>query len=109
MNNLNSVLIEGFLQAAPELKTTEKGSPFAFFSMVSNRYYKNDDGTLAEQQTKINVVAFGKLADSIMELGTKDRGIRVVGRLGYLPDRKSLGIIAEHCEFRPMLSNTKEE
>jgi single-strand DNA-binding protein len=102
MNNLNSILLEGNLQKAPVMQTTKKGNPFTSFPMVSNRYYKTEDETIDQEETKLNVYAYGKLAEAIVENGLKGRGIRVVGRVGNSPDGKSLVIIAEHCEFRPM-------
>jgi len=44
MNNLNSTLIEGVLEKAPEYRVTSKGTAVATFTVISKRYYVNRSG-----------------------------------------------------------------
>jgi single-strand DNA-binding protein len=107
MNNLNSILIEGNLVRDPAFRSTAKGTSLCTFSLASNRYHKNDNGT--EQEVSFfDVEAWAKLAETCQSLGHKGRGVRVVGRLRQ--DRwndndgkphSKISIVAEHIEFRP--------
>ena len=116
MNDLNSILIEGKLVRDVNLKTTASGTAVCTFSMVSTRYYKQDDG-LQKEISYFDVQAWGKLAETCHQNGTKNRGVRVVGRIkqeswqdkdGNQKDK--IVIVAEHIEWRPVLkSNVKEE
>jgi single-strand DNA-binding protein len=107
MNNLNSVLIEGVLVKDPLSQLTEKGNPFCSFTIASSRFYKQDSG-IEKEVGFFDVEVWGKLAKSVLKLGHKDRGVRVVGRLkqhntvgeGGKPVSRIV-VVAEHVEFRP--------
>ena len=107
MNNLNSILIEGNLIRDPEFRTTTKGTAICKFSIATNRYYKQDNGT-EKEVSFFDVETWSKLAESVNRLANKGRGVRVVGRLkqerwndndGRAKSR--IVIVAEHVEFRP--------
>jgi single-strand DNA-binding protein len=113
MNHLNSVLIEGCLVREPLFRTTAKGTALCTFSIVTNRFYKQE-GNLERETSYFDVETWTKLAEKCKSFGHKGRGIRVVGRLKQSrwtdADGKSksrVSIIAEHIEFRPELK--KEE
>jgi single-strand DNA-binding protein len=107
MNNLNSILIEGNLVRDPLYRTTAKGTPLCTFSLASNRFFKQENGT-EKEVSFFDVESWSKLAESCRDMGHKGRGVRVVGRLKQ--DRWSdndgkarsrVSIVAEHIEFRP--------
>jgi single-strand DNA-binding protein len=107
MNNLNSVLVEGNLVKDPDLRTTPGGKNVCTFSVAVNRYHKKDEGYETEVSF-FDVECWEKLAETVMSLGHKGRGARVVGRLKQDrwtgTDEKNhsrIYIIAEHVEFRP--------
>jgi single-strand DNA-binding protein len=107
MNNLNSILIEGSMLAEPDFSTTSHGTPVCNFSLSSNRFYRKGDDTVREI-SHFDLQAWGKLAESVKNLGHKGRGIRVTGRLKQERwndkegnQRSKTVIVSEHIEFRP--------
>jgi single-strand DNA-binding protein len=107
MNNLNSILIEGNLVRDPEYRTTPKGTAVCKISLACNRFYKQD-GVMEKEVSFFDVETWGKLAETVNQLGHKGRGVRVVGRLKQDRWQNNEGktqtkvyIVAEHVEFRP--------
>ena len=110
MNNLNSVLIEGNLARAPELRYTPKGTPTCTLVLASNRSYRDPErhGERTEEVSFFEATTWGKLATVCHEHLQKGRGIRVVGRLKQERwedqdgnARAKVVIIAEQVEFQP--------
>ena len=106
MNNLNSVLIEGNFVRDPEYHTTTKGTAVCKFTVASNRFYRQDSN-LAKEVSYFEVESWGKIAESVNNLGRKGRGVRVVGRLKQERWQNKEGnavakviIVAEHVEYR---------
>ena len=115
MNNLNSVLVEGNLVRDPEYKTTTKGTALCKFTVASNRYFKQEDG-FEKEVSYFDVESWGKIADSVNNLGRKGRGVRVVGRLKQERwngnDGKAMSrvvIVADHVEYRPEFKKDNTE
>jgi single-strand DNA-binding protein len=107
MNNLNSILVEGNLVRDPEYRTTPKGTAVCKISLACSRFYKQD-GVMEKEVSFFDAESWGKLADTVNQLGKKGRGIRVVGRLKQDRWQNREGktqtkvyIVAEHVEFRP--------
>jgi single-strand DNA-binding protein len=107
MNNLNSILIEGNLTHDPEYRTTAKGTALCTFTVASNRYYKKND-SFEKEVGFFNVETWGKMATAHCNLGSKGRGVRVVGRLKQErwvgtdgKNHSRVVIQAEHIEWRP--------
>jgi len=107
MSNLNSILIEGNMVREPQYRTTSKGTPVCTFSLVSNRFFRHDNG-YEREVSFFDVETWAKLADTCNNLGKKGRGVRVVGRLKQDrwtgndgKPRSRISIVAEHVEFRP--------
>jgi single-strand DNA-binding protein len=113
MNSLNSILIEGNLVSDPEFFTTTSGTPVCNFALASNRFYRKGSETVREVSS-FNAEAWGKLAESVKNLGCKGRGLRIVGRLKQEQWEDNAGkrqsrvvIVSEHVEFRPVYRNTE--
>jgi single-strand DNA-binding protein len=114
MNNLNSILIEGNLVRDPVYKSTPKGTPVCTFSLASNRFYKQDSET-EKEVSFFEVETWSKLAENCHTLGSKGRGVRVVGRLKQQrwndtegnPQSKVM-IVAEHVEFKPVFNKDSD-
>jgi single-strand DNA-binding protein len=115
MNNLNSILIEGNLVRDAEYRTTSKGTPVCKFPIASNRFYKQE-GVMEKEVSFVDVESWGKLAESVNNLGRKGRGVRVVGRIKQERWQNNEGkamsriiIVAEHVEFRPEFKKDRTE
>ena len=104
MNNLNSVLIEGFVVSDPELSYTDKGDAACKFKVESHRSYKAEE-KLAEEVNYFDISTHIRLAEVCAEYLKKGRGVRVVGRLKQ--DGEKILIEAEHVEFKPQKEKQK--
>ena len=84
MNSLrNSVQLIGRLGQDPEVKTLDKGSKLAKFSLATSEGYSTKDGSKQEQTQWHNIVVFGNLAGVCEKYLKKGREIAVDGRLTY--------------------------
>lgn len=98
MNNLNSILFEGVVTPAEII--VDFGLKLTVFEIASNRYFKNQKtGETAKEVTKIEVVAYNRLAEICGNSVTHGKHVRVVGRIRQ--DKDMIRIVADHIEFRP--------
>jgi single-strand DNA-binding protein len=107
MNNLNSILLEGYLVKDPFFKTTPKGIHLCTFTIESTRYLRRDS-ELEKEVSYFDIETWEKSAENCYRQGKKGRGVRVVGRLRQDcwvgsdgKPRSCVVIVAEHVEFRP--------
>ena len=85
-NDLNSVLIEGTLLDDPK----ECKGDSCSFKIESLRH--------TEERLVITIVAYAKLAKTLLKIGKKGRKARCVGRI---TERKgNIRIVADHIEFK---------
>ena len=108
MNSLNSILLEGNLVKDPESKTLATGSQVCNFTLASDRFYRQNDGT-DKEVSYFDIEAWSKLGIACSQNLKKGRGVRVVGRLkqdrwtdGDGKMRSRVMIVAEHVEFKPL-------
>ena len=99
MNHLNSVLIEGHLDGTPNLTTPANSEAVCLFNLASMRFNKANS-QISKHISIFPVQTIGKLAESCAKNLTKDRGVRIVGRIEQ-NDGHELLIVAEHVEFKP--------
>lgn len=78
--NLNKTLIAGNLTRDPEKKALPSGSNVTNFSVAVNRVWYKDEQK-QEATEYINIVAFGKQADTIAQYFKKGSSIFVEGRM----------------------------
>ena len=116
MNQLNSLIIEGNITRKPEEKVTANGYKVCIIPIAVNRFYKNIKGDGVSEVSYFDIEVFGKMAENCLEKCEIGRGSRVVGRLKQNRwknnDGKShskISIIAEHIEFKKMLTHTENE
>jgi single-strand DNA-binding protein len=84
MNTLrNSVKLIGRLGQDPEVKTLDKGSKFAKFSLATSDHFTAKDGSKQEQTQWHNIVVFGNLAGICEKYLKKGKEIAIDGRLTY--------------------------
>ena len=107
--NLNKVFIVGNVTRDPEVRSMPSGSQVVSFGMATNRVWKDAQGQKKEEAEFHNIVAFGKLADTISRYVFKGSMILIEGRLKTSSwDDKSTGakrykteIIAETMQLGP--------
>jgi single-strand DNA-binding protein len=77
---MNIVNVIGNVTRDPEVMFTRSGMAKVKFSVASNSRYTSKDGEQKEATDYINVVAWGKLAESISEAVFKGTPVMVQGR-----------------------------
>ena len=76
----NKVIFIGNLTKDPELRYTPQGTPVASFRIAVNSRYKQSD-ELKSETLFIDIVVFGKQAESCSQYLSKGRSVLVEGRL----------------------------
>lgn len=79
--NLNKVTFAGNLTRNPELKFLAGEKAVCEFGMASNRKWKDKDGTMKEEATFAEIVAWGRTAELVTQYLTKGSPAYVEGRL----------------------------
>ena len=79
----NSVTLIGRLGMDPEVKTLEKGSKVARFSLATNDSFTGADGKKVENTQWHNIIAWGSLAGVCEKHLTKGKEIAIDGHLSY--------------------------
>lgn len=80
MANFNKVILIGNLTKDPELRYTPNGTAVTSFPIAINRRYKQGD-EMKEEVCYIDIVVFGKQAESCGQYLAKGNGVIVDGRL----------------------------
>ncbi len=84
MPYLNKAMLIGNIGKDPEIKTTQGGRKRATFSLATSRKFKDASGETREQTDWHNVVAWGKSADILEQLGVrKGTTLYVEGSISY--------------------------
>ncbi len=76
----NKVILIGNLTRDPELRYTPQGTSVCNFGLAVNRKYKHGE-EMKEEVTFINIVVFGKQADTCGQYLNKGSSVLVEGRL----------------------------
>lgn len=80
MANLNKVIITGNLTRSPHLRYTPNGTAVAELGLASNRRFKQGD-ELKEEVCFVDVVVFGRQAETAAQYLDKGRSVTIDGRL----------------------------
>ena len=105
MASLNKVLLIGNLTRDPEVRYTPKGTAVADLGLAVSRTYKTESGDTKEEVCFINVVAWGRQAETAGEYLKKGSPIFVEGRLQYETwekngeKRQTIKVNAERDQF----------
>lgn len=105
MPDLNKVMLMGNLTRDPEVRYTPKGSAVGDLSIAINRVYRTDDGQSREEVCYVDIVVWGRQAETCKEYLQKGRPIFVEGRLQLDQwesngEKKSkLRVVAERVQF----------
>ena len=81
MSSVNCVLLLGHLTRDPELRYTPTGAAVAQFGLGVNRRWRDAAGTLQQSPCFVEVVTWGKQAETVAAHCAKGRPVFVEGRL----------------------------
>jgi single-strand DNA-binding protein len=107
MASFNKVILLGNLTRDPELRYTPNGTPVATFGMATNR--RSGQGTdRKEEVCFVDIVVFGREAETASEYLSKGRQALIEGRLQWRSwegqdgqKRSKHEVIAERIQFMP--------
>jgi single-strand DNA-binding protein len=107
MASLNSVTLLGNLTRDPELRYTPQGTAVATFGLAVNRRYQQE-GQQREDVCFVDIVAFGRQAETVNEYLAKGNLALVEGRLQWrsweTPEgqkRSKHEVVANNVQFMP--------
>jgi single-strand DNA-binding protein len=107
MANLNKVFIIGRLTRDPDVRYTPKGTQITELGVAVNRTYQGDNGEKKEESVFVDVILWGKLAETAGQYLQKGRSVFCEGRLQLDSwddkqtgqKRSRLRVIAENMQF----------
>jgi single-strand DNA-binding protein len=111
MTSFNKVILLGNLTRDPEVRYTPNGSAVASFAIAVNRKYKQGDET-KEEVSYIDIVVFGKQAESCGQYINKGDAVLIDGRLQQRrwddketgQKRNKIEVVAQSVNFMPRRS-----
>lgn len=113
MNQLNSLILEGYLAKDPVMYEPTANFKVCKFTLGVNRFYKNKNDEGVNEVSYFEVEAYDKSAEICCKIAKKGRGVRVVGRLKQDvwkdKDGKNASkiiVIAEHIEYKPVYAKS---
>jgi single-strand DNA-binding protein len=81
MPDLNRVMLMGNLTRDPEVRYTPKGTAVGDLAMAINQSFRGQDGQAREEVCYVDVVTWGRQAETCKEYLTKGSPVFVDGRL----------------------------
>ena len=107
MANFNKVILLGNLTRDPELRYAPNGTPVTTFGLaVSQRFGQGDERK--EEVCFVDIVAFGRQAETASEFLSKGRAALIEGRLQWRSwegqdgqKRSKHEVVAERIQFMP--------
>ena len=81
MASFNKVIVMGNLTRDPELRHTPKGSAVCDFAIAVNETYRTGDGNLKEEVCYVEIVVWGRVAETCREYLGKGSLVLIEGRL----------------------------
>jgi single-strand DNA-binding protein len=111
MTSFNKVILMGNLTRDPEVRYTPNGIAVASFAIAVNRKYKQGDET-KEEVSYIDIVVFGKQAESCGQYINKGDSVLIDGRLQQRrweteegQKRSKVEVVAQSVNFMPKRSS----
>jgi len=112
MTSFNKVILLGNLTRDPEVRYTPNGSAVASFAIAVNRKYKQGEET-KEEVSYIDIVVFGKQAESCGQYINKGDSVLIDGRLQQRrwetedgQKRNKVEVVAQSVNFMPKRSSS---
>jgi len=81
MASLNKVMLIGNLTRDPEVRHTPKGTAVGDFGLAMNMTYRTQDGGDKEEVCYVDVVVWGRQAETCKQYLSKGRQVFIEGRL----------------------------
>lgn len=110
MTSFNKVILLGNLTRDPEVRYTPNGVAVASFAIAVNRKYKQGDET-KDEVSYIDIVVFGKQAESCGQYINKGDSVLIDGRLQQRrwetedgQKRSKVEVVAQFVNFMPKRS-----
>lgn len=110
MTSFNKVILLGNLTRDPEVRYTPNGIAVASFAIAVNRKYKQGDET-KDEVSYIDIVVFGKQAESCGQYINKGDSVLIDGRLQQRrwetedgQKRSKVEVVAQSVNFMPKRS-----
>ena len=107
MAGFNKVILMGNLTRDPEIRYTPSGTPVATFSIAVNRRFRQGEEN-REEVTFVDIVVFGKQAESCGQYINKGDTVLIDGRLQQRrwetengQRRNKLEVVAQSVQFVP--------
>jgi len=107
MSGFNKVILLGNLTRDPEIRYTPNGTPVANFAIAVNRRYKQGEET-KEEVCFVDIVVFGKQAESCGQYINKGDSVLIDGRLQQRrwetedgQRKNKLEVVAQSVQFMP--------
>ena len=111
MTSFNKVILMGNLTRDPEVRYTPNGIAVASFAIAVNRKYKQGEET-KEEVSYIDIVVFGKQAESCGQYINKGDSVLIDGRLQQRrwetedgQKRNKVEVVAQSVNFMPKRSS----
>jgi single-strand DNA-binding protein len=112
MTSFNKVILLGNLTRDPEVRYTPNGIAVASFAIAVNRKYKQGDET-KDEVSYIDIVVFGKQAESCGQYINKGDSVLIDGRLQQRrwddkdsgQKRNKIEVVAQSVNFMPKRSS----
>src|SRR5512145_2475047 len=108
MASLNKVILLGNLTRDPELRYAPNGTPVARFGLAVNTSRAGQGDERREEVCFVDIVAFGRQAETASEYLSKGRAALIEGRLQWRSwegqdgqKRSKHEVIAERIQFMP--------
>lgn len=109
MASLNKVMLLGNLTRDPELRYAPNGTPVANFGMAINRRYRQGE-EWREEVCYVDVVTFGRQAETVGEYLSKGHLAMIEGRLQWRSwetedgqKRSKHEVVANNVQFMPRM------
>jgi single-strand DNA-binding protein len=110
MASLNKVILLGNLTRDPELRYTPSGTPVSTFGLAINRRFRQDD-TWRDEVCYVDIVSFGRQAETVAEYLSKGNLALIEGRLQWRSwetedgqKRSKHEVVATTVQFMPRSS-----
>ena len=78
---MNTVVINGRLIQAPEVRYTPRGSRLTVITIAHNEYWSNDEGEKQESSFLLRIEAWGKLGENAEKFLVKGQMVHITGKL----------------------------